>query len=101
MTKAIQAKDIPEAEILAAIDTVANTTISSYGTYRTAATWKIQEALPAYPPKVVLARLRSMFQRGVIDCQCKCGCRGDWCRPEFSPWGNRQIKALQAKGTKP
>lgn len=81
----MQAKGIPEAEVLAAIDAVT----AKSGSGRTAATWLVQEAMSKYPPKVVLARLRSMFRRGVIDCQCSCGCRGDWCRPEGSPWGNR------------
>lgn len=84
------AKDIPEADILAAIDAAKNP--KNVHGHATAATYRIQEALPQWPPKVVLARLRSMARRGVIDCQCTCGCRGDWCRPEESPWGNAVLK---------
>ena len=38
--------------------------------------WDIQAELP-FPPKVVLAKLRSMERRGVIN-GCTCGCRGDF-----------------------
>lgn len=40
-------------------------------------TWDIQEALTEYPRKVVLAKLKQLARRGVID-GCACGCRGDW-----------------------
>lgn len=32
---------------------------------------------PTAPEKVLLAKLRSMARRGLID-GCGCGCRGDW-----------------------
>lgn len=89
MNKAIQAKHIPEAEILAAIDATKRGGPPSIGRpiVACASTWDIQAHLNAYPAKVVLARLRSLYRRKVIDAQCDCGCRGDWCRPEESPWG--------------
>lgn len=42
--------------------------------------WSIEKRLPAYPGKVVLAKLRSMVKRGVLD-GCACGCRGDFISP--------------------
>lgn len=77
----LQAKDIPEVEILAAMDAISPKGCSSR--------WDIEARLPAYPPKVVHARLRSMVKRKVIDAQCTCGCRGDYVRNEFSPWSGR------------
>lgn len=88
------AKDISEADILAAIDAVKDP--PNRNGHTTVSTWKIQEMLSQWPPKVVHARLRSMAKRRVIDCQCDCGCRGDWCRPEESPWSDWAL-ALQRK----
>jgi hypothetical protein len=39
--------------------------------------WDIQKELVEYPEKVVLAKLKSMCKREVID-GCACGCRGDF-----------------------
>lgn len=36
-----------------------------------------QKAMPQYPPKIVLAKFRSMIKRGIIE-GCPCGCRGDF-----------------------
>lgn len=74
MTKTIQAKHIDDAAILAIIDE----TREREG--RWTFTWDIEAALANIPPKVVLAKLRSMVRRGVID-GCACGCRGDFQRP--------------------
>lgn len=38
------------------------------------------EHFSAFPPKVVMAKLRSMIRRGLMD-GCACGCRGDF-RPK-------------------
>lgn len=76
----LQAKDITDADVLAAID-------ATLQPCHTTTTWDVASQL-GLPKKVVLAKLRSMRRRHVIDCQCSCGCRGDWCRPEVSPWKN-------------
>lgn len=78
----LQAKDIDDAAVFAAIDA-----IDARQSRSTVATWDVAEEL-SMPDKVVLAKLRSMHRRGIVDCQCDCGCRGDWCRPEVSPWDN-------------
>jgi hypothetical protein len=84
----IQAKDVPETDVFAAIDATKTRVISGPDkrVLATTPTWEIQKQLHRYPPKVVLARLRAMHRRKLIDAQCSCGCRGDWCRPEESPW---------------
>jgi hypothetical protein len=50
-----------------------------YATYehRTATRWDIEEELWEYPPKVLLAKLRRLVTRGLLD-GCGCGCRGDF-----------------------
>jgi len=65
----MQAKNVPESRVLALVDD--NVRVS----------WEIQRALSEFPPKVVLAKLRSMVKRGVLD-GCACGCRGDFSRRE-------------------
>lgn len=47
------------------------------GGFRSATLWSIQDALDAWPPKVVLAKLRALLARGILD-GCPCGCRGDY-----------------------
>ena len=37
----------------------------------------IDEELPDFPPKVILAKLKGMVKRGLIH-GCTCGCRGDF-----------------------
>lgn len=39
--------------------------------------WDIQAAMSEFPPKVVLAKLRSMVKRQILS-GCDCGCRGDF-----------------------
>ena len=48
--------------------------------------WDIQEALPQFPPKIVLAKLRQMVNKGRLAC-CACGCRGDFHAPDVDPLG--------------
>lgn len=72
-----QAKDIADAEILAAIRAARDETIGW------AATWDVLEQLGSYPPKVVLAKLSSCVRRGVIGghvCSMRLNalCRGDF-----------------------
>lgn len=70
MTKAIQAKDIPVPELLAAVEG------ESSGWTMGASWWTLAVTL-GYPEKVVLARLRALVRRGLVD-GCPCGCRGDF-----------------------
>jgi hypothetical protein len=68
-----QAKDIIDDVALAAIVACRGRNgVPSWATL-----WDIQAELPTFPPKVVLAKLRSMVRRGLID-GCACGCRGDF-----------------------
>jgi hypothetical protein len=50
-----------------------------YKTYEheSASRWDIEEELWEYPPKVLLAKLRRLVARGLLD-GCACGCRGDF-----------------------
>jgi hypothetical protein len=51
----------------------------------TASRWEIGTALgDLWPEKVILAKLRSMERRGMID-GCACGCRGDFSIIEPKP----------------
>jgi hypothetical protein len=46
-------------------------------TWTTVSRWEVGDALEGkYPEKVVLAKLRRMIRRKLID-GCGCGCRGD------------------------
>ena len=66
--KQLQAKSISDDDVLRAID-------AGHGSI-----WELESALN-YPPKVVLAKLRSLVKRGVLH-GCTCGCRGDFRRTE-------------------
>lgn len=48
-----------------------------HGVPRWSSLWDVQDALPDVPPKVVLAKLRSMIKRKLLN-GCTCGCRGDF-----------------------
>jgi len=79
VTRAPKADDIPEAEVLAAIKAdAARMTAERQTAWMLPATlWGVQAILAKWPPKVVLAKLRAMMRRGVID-GCGCRCRGDF-----------------------
>ena len=66
------AKDITDAEILAAITSARAERGSTWATR-----WDLEERLPQYPPKVILAKCRSMLRRRLIE-GCACGCSGQW-----------------------
>jgi hypothetical protein len=66
----LQAKDLPEDELVAALRRVRQP-------WGTSTFYDLQDALPAYPPKVLLAKLAALVRRGVLD-GCACGCRGDF-----------------------
>lgn len=73
MPKLVQAKDISDDVML---DALAKTR-GMHGVSRWSTLWDVQQALSQYPPRVVLAKLRSMTRRKIID-GCCCGCRGDF-----------------------
>jgi len=72
----MQAKDVPDQAFL---DAVAE--ISRDGKYGTETRWvmryEIEERFCEVPPKVLLAKARSLIKRGKMD-GCACGCRGDY-----------------------
>ena len=85
-----QAKAIPEQAVLDAISQALAAKIAAKiadpprwvtalhltpGTYTTVSRWEIGALLPVWPEKVLLAKLRSMLRRGLID-GCACGCSG-------------------------
>jgi len=67
----MQAKDISDEEITRVITAIR--TERNMWTSR----WDLEERLPQYPPKVILAKCRSMLRRGLIT-GCPCGCRGNF-----------------------
>ena len=72
----MQAKDIPDESIIAAIRAYQDCT--PYPAH----IWHITKALPDIPEKVIMAKLRSMKRRGVIWTGCMCGCRGHFELPD-------------------
>lgn len=74
MTERIQAKHVPEDEVLRWV-------FHENANMRLACRWRdygnMPDSLRVFPDKVLLARLRSMRRRGLIE-GCCCGCRGDF-----------------------
>jgi hypothetical protein len=68
-----QAKDLPDAAVLAAVDALTG----EGSEYRTAHLWHVWEKFPKVPPKVVLAKLRALVRKRLVE-GCDCGCRGDF-----------------------
>lgn len=68
----MQAKDISDDVVLDAIKTRGRNGVAIWSTR-----WDIQDELAQFPKKVVIAKLRSMIKRKLID-GCVCGCRGDF-----------------------
>lgn len=66
-----QAKDIPDADFLAIVEDI------NIKEHRWAFMWDMEAAFPEVPPKVVLAKARSLIKRKLMD-GCPCGCRGDF-----------------------
>lgn len=90
MTKRIQAKHIDEALLLAIIRQLAAAKRAADPKFWAAmrgepwvSRWDIERALaateryPNVPEKVLLAKLRAMVKRKILD-GCTCGCRGDF-----------------------
>lgn len=68
----VKAADITDAQLLDAV----RATQGMHGVPRWSTTWDVQDQLKTYPPKVVLAKIRSAIKRRLIH-GCGCGCRGD------------------------
>ena len=72
------AKDITDAQVIEAVRAMSGRN----GVPAWATTWDIVEHLSAYPPKVVLCKLRSAVKRGVIDGHA-CSTSPPYCRGDF------------------
>jgi hypothetical protein len=80
----LQVKHIPDDAVLTLIRSLANTsriyrTRTGFETFTTkSASWyDIQRLWDNVPPKLMLAKLRNMERRGLID-GCPCGCIGSF-----------------------
>lgn len=72
-----QAKDIPDALFLAAVNELDRANRYRAVEPRWVMCWEVHAALPQYPPKVLLAKAAILMRRGLLD-GCDCGCRGDY-----------------------
>lgn len=75
-----QARDIADDAVLDAINKAITASPWNRDTpeiYRSASRWDLERYLPHVPGKLILAKLRSMHRRKLIDANCLCGCRGD------------------------
>lgn len=72
----MQAKDITDETMLTALAA----TRGRNGVPQWSSLWDVQRHMSTIPGKVVLAKLRSMIRRKVIE-GCACGCRGDFQLP--------------------
>lgn len=75
MAKTIQAKDVPERDLLEAVRRKNETPIAGVTGYG-ACWWVLADEL-GFPERVVLARLRAFLRRGLVT-GCDCSCRGDF-----------------------
>lgn len=79
--KTIQAKDIEDDWILDIVREANEGRMPSRTSMpdhpRWCLTYDIEERLPSVPPKVLLAKCRSLIRRGKMH-GCPCGCRGDF-----------------------
>lgn len=96
----MQCKDIPDRPILEFLADPARYEQSPTGW----ANWcfedehDVTQACPdGTPSKLVLAKMRQMIRRGVVD-GCPCGCRGDFVITEK---GRAEISMECAKGDRP
>lgn len=75
--KTVQAKHLSDEAVLAAIRSASNDGRWPGQKRRWVSRGDVEAAFPDVPWKVVLAKLRSLLKRNVID-GCGCGCRGDF-----------------------
>jgi hypothetical protein len=92
--KDIQAKHIPDRGILLEIRRLRATPWSSGAENTTGRRWVMLyelQAAPAFPEKVVRAKLAALIRRGLLS-GCTCGCRGDF---EITAAGEALLDAPQ------
>jgi hypothetical protein len=87
--KGIQAKHLHDEDVFYAMEAACRKANERWATMppiftprsecKTAMLPDIADALPDFPQKVILAKLRKMVRRGIVD-GCTCGCRGDFQR---------------------
>jgi hypothetical protein len=70
----MQAKDVDEWAILQFLGRQ-KTSVTHWKLANT--TPSLQDAVPGVPEKVLLAKMRSLVRRELVE-GCGCGCRGDW-----------------------
>jgi hypothetical protein len=75
-----KAADLPDRDVLAAVYEL----VEAQGYWTNTAA--VHERFASYPFKVVAAKLKSLYKRGLVS-GCPCGCRGDW---ELT-WEGRQV----------
>jgi len=82
--KIAQAKDIPDEVMIDLVSSLQNIQRAyvdgrglQYFKTSSASRFDIQNLWPSVPEKVILAKLRRLINRDVID-GCACGCRGDF-----------------------
>jgi hypothetical protein len=71
--KLLQAKNISDTRMFEALAAVRG----KNGAPKWSSLYDVLEQVPEYPPKVVLAKLRGMVKRKILE-GCACGCRGDF-----------------------
>ena len=97
-----QAKHIPDERILRFVDAdehrpIHGTVCGTWpepGRTRPVFTWDIADHMADVPPKVVMAKLRSLIKRGLLD-GCACGCRGDF---KLTERGRAALGPMSTKG---
>ena len=68
-----------------------------YPAHETLANWMdIADRLPEYPPKVVIAKCRSLIKRGLMH-GCTCGCRGDFYLCGDQVFDNARVNLVTGK----
>lgn len=74
----LQAKDIPDTQVLALIRLLRHPHRNPVDGWMWVHRWDLEPILGFwYPEKVIMAKMRSLIRRGVVD-GCPCGCRGDF-----------------------
>jgi hypothetical protein len=76
MTNRPQAKDYPDEPVLTFLAALAPHTSAAWWREGTGAS-VASVFPPETPEKVILAKMRSMIKRGLVD-GCPCGCRGNF-----------------------
>jgi hypothetical protein len=77
----MQCKDIPDTPILAFLDSLNGRLATWFDCDPRQDNTVIRAMPPRTPKKLVLAKMRMMIRRGLVD-GCPCGCRGDYALTE-------------------